>query len=265
MQAMRPLVTVTKLSALIGARTPFVGVLTAFVGVMTPLIGALAPFFGVDTASAAAVRGPTCEPCKQLYGDLVAIEGRVVDVDDILCCLDGFSDPQLCPQADVHPCGGNGVLDVDDILAALDAFSGFFACPHTPRRPEPGPARPWERDIDVATYSSVNTRHGNVFTMIPVGAGPGAGRIFPLLCIDPEGIGGLPDRLWTLEYDADGRVRTFTDPLLLETFSIGYPLNRRLPRRRHLLRPDHPFGTAYFPVKEVLGVERMVADEIAPV
>jgi YD repeat-containing protein len=42
--------------------------------------------------------------------------------------------------------------------------------------PAPGPARPWEVDIGVSTYSSANTRSGNLFTAIPIigwsGRGP---------------------------------------------------------------------------------------------
>jgi len=42
--------------------------------------------------------------------------------------------------------------------------------------PEPGPARSWEASIRVSTYSSVNTRNRNLFTVIPIlgfgGIGP---------------------------------------------------------------------------------------------
>ena len=42
--------------------------------------------------------------------------------------------------------------------------------------PEPGPARPWEASLNVATYTSVNMRHGNAFTVVPIigwsGRGP---------------------------------------------------------------------------------------------
>lgn len=53
----------------------------------------------------------------------------LVDVDDILCVLDGFVDIGLCNSADIAPCGGNGLIDVDDILAVLDAFTGIETCP----------------------------------------------------------------------------------------------------------------------------------------
>jgi len=38
----------------------------------------------------------------------------------------------------------------------------------TPPALEPGPGRPWEASVGVSTYSSVNTRNGNVFTAIPI-------------------------------------------------------------------------------------------------
>jgi len=64
-----------------------------------------------------------------IYADVFPPDGNdVLDVDDILRVLDGFTDPGQFPEADVFPCNGNGVIDVDDILAALDAFSGNPAC-----------------------------------------------------------------------------------------------------------------------------------------
>ncbi len=39
----------------------------------------------------------------------------------------------------------------------------------------PGPARPWEADIAVSTYSRVNTHHGNLFTAIPIVGWSGIG------------------------------------------------------------------------------------------
>jgi hypothetical protein len=63
-----------------------------------------------------------------LYGDIIPLEG--VDLDDILCTLDGFANPGDCSGGDIAPCGGNGKIDLDDILAVLDAFSGIYACPH---------------------------------------------------------------------------------------------------------------------------------------
>jgi DNA-binding beta-propeller fold protein YncE len=64
-----------------------------------------------------------------VFADLVPPGGdRIVEVGDVLCCLDGFSDTALCANADVIPCNGDGNIDVGDILAVLDAFAGIYAC-----------------------------------------------------------------------------------------------------------------------------------------
>lgn len=68
------------------------------------------------------------------FGDLM-FPYCVIDVDDILCVLDDFSDPATCTaDGDIIAAGGDclpdGIIDVDDILAVLDAFSGIYACPH---------------------------------------------------------------------------------------------------------------------------------------
>jgi RHS repeat-associated protein len=73
------------------------------------------------------------------YGDVFPQEADgKVDLGDILCALDGFSDPSLCPNGDIAPCSGNswgphgdGSLDVADLLAVLDAFGGVEVCPRT--------------------------------------------------------------------------------------------------------------------------------------
>lgn len=64
-------------------------------------------------------------PCG-IYGDLTGSVG--VDLDDILCVLDGFADPDACPAADIAPCGGDDKIDLNDILAILEAFAGNGAC-----------------------------------------------------------------------------------------------------------------------------------------
>jgi len=69
---------------------------------------------------------PTGGPC---FGDVAPPGGNgVVDLDDILCLLDGFAEEANCPNGDLVPCGGNGTIDLDDILAVLDAFAGDAAC-----------------------------------------------------------------------------------------------------------------------------------------
>ena len=47
--------------------------------------------------------------------------------------------------------------------------------PSPPPIPEPGPARSWEADVAVSTFSSWHTRHGNTFTTIPIVAVSGSG------------------------------------------------------------------------------------------
>lgn len=76
-----------------------------------------------DTCSAG-----TCVFAPTIYGD-TNCAGDSVDVDDILCVLDGFVDYNLCPGADLDPpCTGDADIDVDDILAVLSAFEGFDPC-----------------------------------------------------------------------------------------------------------------------------------------
>jgi hypothetical protein len=75
----------------------------------------------------------------ELYGDVVSAFG-VIDVDDLVCVLDDFVDPNNCVgDGDIFPCDpdgtvpydhGDGINDVDDIAAVLQAFVGFNLCPH---------------------------------------------------------------------------------------------------------------------------------------
>ena len=67
-----------------------------------------------------------------IWGDLDAT--GAVDVDDILCVLDGFAGLffSCSPESvDLDPCEApNGLIDVSDILRLLDAFSGAaYPCP----------------------------------------------------------------------------------------------------------------------------------------
>jgi hypothetical protein len=80
-----------------------------------------------------ACAGGVCAgmPFVRLYGDVAPPGGNgVVNIDDILCLLNGFANAMNCPDGDIQPCGGNGTINLDDILAVLAAFSGTFACPH---------------------------------------------------------------------------------------------------------------------------------------
>ncbi|MEK6676223.1 MAG: hypothetical protein AABZ47_11300 [Planctomycetota bacterium] len=68
-------------------------------------------------------------PCVcQLYADI--IQSCVVDVDDLICLLNGFAVFADCPAGDLAPCGGSGLIDVDDLISLLEAFSGNYLCPH---------------------------------------------------------------------------------------------------------------------------------------
>jgi len=85
----------------------------------------------LDTcADVDAGQGCVHHPVLVRYGDLT--DDGVVDVDDIICSLDGFSGFFECPcssdRTDIAPCGGNGVTDVDDIVAVLDTFLGYLPC-----------------------------------------------------------------------------------------------------------------------------------------
>jgi hypothetical protein len=64
------------------------------------------------------------------YADVAPPGGNcVVNVDDVLCGLDGFRRASRCPLADVFPCGGDGVIGMDDVLAILEAFQDHQPCP----------------------------------------------------------------------------------------------------------------------------------------
>ena len=88
----------------------------------------------------ACTTGDTCDAghacvgtleCR-LYGDL-ALAYCLIDVDDLLCALDGFSGIPPCDAlgdivASDFSCGPDGLDDVSDLLAVLDAFSGLGRC-----------------------------------------------------------------------------------------------------------------------------------------
>jgi hypothetical protein len=68
------------------------------------------------------------------WGDVhpVGAPNGIVNLDDILCVLNAFATPALCPDADLKPCGGDGLYNLDDILGVLAAFSGVNQCPCSP-------------------------------------------------------------------------------------------------------------------------------------
>ncbi len=63
------------------------------------------------------------------------------------------------------------------IYAATDAYARPDVSPlmATAFDAEPGPARAWEAEISIGTYRSVNMRHGNLFTAVPIVSWPGNG------------------------------------------------------------------------------------------
>jgi len=68
-------------------------------------------------------------PASRPFGDIAPPGGDgVVDLNDILCVLDGFGAATVCPDGDLVPCGADDGIDLNDILAELDAFANVFAC-----------------------------------------------------------------------------------------------------------------------------------------
>ena len=71
-----------------------------------------------------------------VHADVVSPEAATIDVDDLICMLDGFAgnDSEACPleRLDIYPCGGaGGLIDLDDLLSLLDAFAGTPGCPQS--------------------------------------------------------------------------------------------------------------------------------------
>jgi hypothetical protein len=63
-----------------------------------------------------------------VYGDVAQPLNGIVNIDDIICILNGFGNFATCLLGDIAPCGGNGIIDLNDILAVLAAFSGNDPC-----------------------------------------------------------------------------------------------------------------------------------------
>lgn len=69
----------------------------------------------------------SCNHASRSYGD--ANCDGAVNMDDILCALEGFQHREACPRADfAPPCIGNGLITVDDILQVLAGFGGVDLC-----------------------------------------------------------------------------------------------------------------------------------------
>lgn len=91
-----------------------------------------------DTADADDDAVPdACDNCPAAYNPGQGVFGdangdSAVDLQDILCVLDGFAGRFVkcsLSSVDLAPCGGDGAVDLLDILAVLDAYeSGALCC-----------------------------------------------------------------------------------------------------------------------------------------
>ncbi len=74
-----------------------------------------------------------CGACR-LHGDVAPIGPPTgdcqVELADVLCILDGYTNEDSCSTGDIEPCGGNGLIELGDLLSVLDAYSNLFDCPH---------------------------------------------------------------------------------------------------------------------------------------
>jgi len=99
--------------------------------------------------------------------------------------------------------------------------------------PEPGPARPWEVDIPVSTYSRVNTRNGNLFTAIPIVSWSGVGPDMNMMLYHNSANVGVTDTYATATGFSVG-IRPCAPPCNTGSgWSISYS--------DHLLFSDYPY------------------------
>ncbi len=67
-------------------------------------------------------------PCiAGVYGDVSGIDD-VVELGDVLFVLFEYGSPQPAPEADLFPCGGDGLVELSDITAVLAAYAGPPTC-----------------------------------------------------------------------------------------------------------------------------------------
>lgn len=82
-----------------------------------------------DSCSFESCSGSTCQGYAVYFGDVNGVGGVLPDIDDILCGLAGFANPNNCFNADISPsCTGNGIINIDDLLAIISAFGGSDPC-----------------------------------------------------------------------------------------------------------------------------------------
>ncbi|MEK6677058.1 MAG: hypothetical protein AABZ47_15570 [Planctomycetota bacterium] len=72
-----------------------------------------------------------------VYADIAPSNGRdcLVNVDDVLCAIEGFRNEARCPRADVYPCSPDGIITITDVLAVIETFEGHPPCPAPPQCP----------------------------------------------------------------------------------------------------------------------------------
>lgn len=83
---------------------------------------------GYDTCDEGICLG---EPIVLIFADIAPppYGDGMVEIQDIICLLEGYLDPTRCPRADIAPCGGDGIIEVADVLILLDAYFGLKPCP----------------------------------------------------------------------------------------------------------------------------------------
>jgi len=65
------------------------------------------------------------------YADIAPTIGDGnVELSDLLCVLDGYSDDEFCLDGDIFPCNPpDGIIELADLLAVLDAYADNPPCP----------------------------------------------------------------------------------------------------------------------------------------
>ncbi|MFQ5494978.1 MAG: hypothetical protein ACE5EX_06315, partial [Phycisphaerae bacterium] len=164
----------------------------------------IAALMGFDPTTLAIFGGPvqpsTCtEPCdlKAILSDvseagsdppLAAVridppgrEAKRTARQQIKAAMQDLSLCSVCggrPTTPSNPCRG---VDCDDgnpcTFDWCNSYGGCVNAPNCPPPPVPqaGAARPWEVGVPVSTYSTWNSRSGNVFTALPTAAWSGRG------------------------------------------------------------------------------------------
>lgn len=102
--------------------------LPAASGVPCAAVGECAADGPNNACNHAACASGFCSYICVKYGDVKAPPDGLVNLDDILCVLGGFSSFGSCVNGDIHPCGGNAIINLDDILGVLGAFAGANPC-----------------------------------------------------------------------------------------------------------------------------------------